>query len=502
VKSILRATAILSGSSVVSILVGLVSAKAFSALLGPSGVGYMGLLQALIGLAGLLAGMGIGAGLVRMGAEALAREDHRQVAALCRAVWLLLWILGGGAALVLLVFRVPISQWMLGGPEHAWSVVLMGLALIFNLASGLQTSLLNTYHRVGALARIGVVNSILGTAISLALVWRWHERGIAPAIIVGALVGLGISTYYLRREIRPEAVPPARGEVARNAWALLRFGMPYTASMLVGTGVQFLLPALVLHMLGGDSVGFHRAALSVSGVYLGFLLTAMAYDYYPRVSAASGQPAELVHLVNQQHRLVMLLAGPMILGALALAPYLVPLIYTSTFSPAVEILEWQLIGDLFKFSSWTMGFVVLVRSGSTTLFLVELVSGVNTLAGSWVGMHFFGLPGLGIGFLATYVVHYLVVWVIVRRDIGLVWTLSNVAMMLGATLIAVLIRSLPGVGLARVRMPLALALAVIVGLGSLCVIWREIGGMQLVRTWRNDTKTIWAAKRRGWSDAR
>src|SRR5262249_51489941 len=144
----------------------------------------------------------------------------------------------------------------------------------------------------------------------------------------------------------------------------------------------------------------HRAALSVSGVYLGFLLTAMAYDYYPRVSAASGRPAELVQLVNQQHRLVMLLAGPMILGALALAPYLIPLIYTPNFAPAVDIVEWQLIGDLFKFSSWTMGFIILVRSGSTTLFLVELLSGVNILVGSWVGMRFFGLPGLGIGFLA------------------------------------------------------------------------------------------------------
>ena len=55
-------------------------------------------------------------------------------------------------------------------------------------------------------------------------------------------------------------------------------------------------------------------------------------------------------------------------------------------------------------------------------------------------------------------------------------------MMLGATLVALLIRLLPAVGLEHVRTPVALALALIAGLGSLWMIWREIGGLQVVRT--------------------
>src|SRR2546426_9836309 len=74
VKSILGATALLGGSSVVSILVGLVSVKVWAVLLGPSGLGLLGLLQSFLDLAVLVAGMGIGAGLVRSGANALARQ--------------------------------------------------------------------------------------------------------------------------------------------------------------------------------------------------------------------------------------------------------------------------------------------------------------------------------------------------------------------------------------------------------------------------------------------
>lgn len=483
-QSILRATAILSSTSLVSILVGLVSAKIWAVLLGPNGIGNMGLLQSLVGLAGLIAGMGIGVGIVRMGANALAREEHAQVDALHRAAWLLSLMLGGLALLILIMCRVPISRWMLGGPEHSGNVVLMGLALLFNLASGMQTSILNAYHRITALAKVAVLNSVIGTGVSLIPVWLWREQGIAPAIIAGSAAGLAISTYALRNEVARAVIHPTYHETLMAAKALLRFGVPYTASMLVGTGVQFALPALALHALGSESVGFYRAAVAVSVNYLGFLIYAMGQDYYPRVSAVSDDPLELVRLINQQHRLVMLVAGPIVLGTLAIAPYLIPIIYSPRFASAVSVLEWQLIGDLFKFSSWTMGTVILARSGSIVLFVVEFISGLNILIASWFGMRWFGLAGLGIAFLITYVVHYVVVWAICRKEINLFWSLESKIMMLWIVSAALSIRILPLVNLEHVRTPIALSIALVSAVGALYMIWQEVGGSKYVQAWR------------------
>lgn len=482
-NSILRATAILSSSSLVTIVVGLVSAKAWAVWLGPSEYGYMGLLQALVGLAGLVAGAGLGTGLIRMGANALARGDSVQVAALHRAIWILFWAMGGLTVSIMVVFRIPISQLMLGGTEHSGNVVLMGIALLFNLAAGLQTSFLNVYHRIEALAAVGTINSVLGAGVGIIVIWLWREQGVIPAILVGAVTGWLVPSYFVRRKIDPLPTVPNRRDVIKAARSILRFSGPYTASMLVGTGVQFALPALVLHSMSAESVGFYRAASSIAGVYLGFLLAAMGQDYYPRISAVSDQPTALVRLVNQQHRLVMLLAVPMILGTLAIAPFLVPLIYSAQFTPAVEILEWQLIGDLFKFSSWTMGFVILARSSGATVFLVELIAGVNLLATTWFGIHWFGLVGLGIGFLITYVIHYLITLLIVRRSIGLVWTLDNRLMFIGAVLAMALIRGLSLTGLELLRTPAALTLAALACVGSLYAIWHQVSGIRYLRLW-------------------
>ena len=477
-RSIFRATAILSGGSVVSILFGLVSAKVTAVILEPAGFGFYALLQSFLGLAGLVTGMGIATGLVRNGAAAVARDDQLTIASLRRASWVLSYGLGALALLVFALFRGTISRLVLGTSKHAPTILLMGIALVFLIAGGIQSGTLNAYHRVEALAKCNVASPALSATWCITSFLIWGGRGIVPAVIGASIVSWMVSRYFFRREVGPLRVQPTSRDVQRKAWSLLRFGGPYTASMLVGAGVQQALPMIVLHLLGKESVGYYKAATAISLSYLGFLTAAMALDYYPRVSAVKDQPRALVGLINEQHRLVMILAVPMILGTLALLPYAVPIVYSRKFVPTVVILEWQLMGDLFKFSSWTMSFAILARCRSSVFFLTESMGGLANIVTLWLAVRWFGLAGLGISFLVSYIIYYAVVWVIIRREIHLVWTAGNKMMMLASVAAALLVRALPSTSLANLRSPTALLLALLAGAWSLHTVWghKEIGG--------------------------
>jgi len=475
-KSIFRATAILSSSSIISIFLSLVTAKVLAFYLQPEGYGYYGLLQSFIAVSSLVAGLGIPTGMVRMGAAAATRGDSDTLANLRSAAWLLFSVLGLVALFLIAVFRVRLSILVLGTPTRGVTILLMSVALLFTVAANIQVGTLNAYHRVNALAKYAVTNTVLGAAVSIGAVLIWRVDGIAVAIIGGAIVTLVVSSVFLHREIRPVKVRMSRPGTLKAARYLVRFGGPYTASMFVGTGVQLTIPILVLHMLSPESVGYYRAAAGISVGYLGFLITAMGQDYYPRLSAAADKPAELVELINAQHRLVMLLAVPMILGTLALVPYLVPLVYTLKFKPTVEILEWQLIGDVFKFASWTMSFAIVARSASSVFFLIELTGGIVTLVSTWISVRLFGLTGLGISFLITYVVYYFVVWAVIRREIPFVWSKSNQRMLIAGIAAAMVVRILPSTRFGGLRTPVALALALAAGIPSLIVVWREFKG--------------------------
>src|SRR4028118_404827 len=104
-KSALKATVILGGSSMMSALIALVSAKTWAVLIGPSGVGYITALQSLLGLSVMIAGLGIGTAIVRVGAKAVSDGDERELAANWRAGFYLIILFGAIAAAVLTILR-------------------------------------------------------------------------------------------------------------------------------------------------------------------------------------------------------------------------------------------------------------------------------------------------------------------------------------------------------------------------------------------------------------
>jgi hypothetical protein len=123
-----------------------------------------------------------------------------------------------------------------------------------------------------------------------------------------------------------------------------------------------------------------------------------------------------------------------------------------------------------------MSFAILARSTPLTYFLVESLGGVVTLGSTWLSVKWFGLPGLGIGFLVTYVIYYCVVAIVIRREVALRWTTANQWMMAVGVTAALVIRILPATRFANARTAVALGFALAAGISSLIVLWREFLG--------------------------
>ena len=106
---ILRSSALIGGASILTILVGIVRTKAVAVLLGPAGVGLMGLFNAICDLAIAVAGMGAGSSGVRQIAEAVGSGDERRIARTVKALRRTVPVLGllGGTALMLLARPRP-----------------------------------------------------------------------------------------------------------------------------------------------------------------------------------------------------------------------------------------------------------------------------------------------------------------------------------------------------------------------------------------------------------
>ena len=487
-KAIFRATAVLGSASILTVLIGLISAKVAAVLLGPSGFGLMALLQAVVNIVVLFAGLGVPSALVREGARAIADGEPDREAALRRSAWIICLSMGLAAALLMLLFRRPLSELALDDPARSMWIVLIAPAVVVALAIGVQNGILNARRRIGDLARINVLAAAISLGPVVLLLWLFRDEGVAPAVTATFLALWLVSYFYYRKAAADSAVspPPLSGTAVRTAGRqLLEFGIPYMGSMIVGGGVLMLVPLLILQALGAADVGLFRAANQIAIGYLGVLLAAMAQDYFPRVSGAAGDPDELRNMINQQLRLVLLVAGPVILALLAAVPFLIPILYSREFLGAADVLEWQLIADIFKLAAWTMSFVIMARLGGRIYFLTELCAGGLLLMTSWLGMRTYGVAGVGMAFLATSAFACALGWAVLWRNMRLKWTRSNLVLFLLLAGAAALVRALPALGLDGAKTPAAALLAALFAGYSALTIWRELGGWHGLRNWRS-----------------
>ena len=421
---ILKSSALIGGSSAVSLGIGVIRTKAMALLLGPAGVGLMGLYSSIADLTQSIAGMGINSSGVRQIAEAVGSgEDERiaRTAAVLRRVSLLAGLLG---ALVLVVFCRQFSALTFGSKERAAAVALLSVVVFFRLVSAGQGALIQGLRRISDLARMGVLGVLFGTLISIPLIYIFGEGGILPSLIGVAAMSILTSWWYSRKAKIPALSLPW-SQVRQEAAMLLKLGFAFMASGFLMMGAAYAIRIIVLRKAGFEAAGLYQSAWNLGGIYVGFILQSMGADFYPRLTAVAKDDAECNRLVNEQAQISLLLAGPGVIATMTFAPLVVALFYSSKFIPAVEVLRWFCLGLTLQVVAWPMGFIVVAKNKQKIFLLTELAAVSVQIGLAWICIAWFGLSGAGMSFFGLYVWHTVLVFWIVRRLTKFRWSAAN-----------------------------------------------------------------------------
>ena len=433
----LKSTSIIGGSTAITILIRMVRTKVLAILLGPAGIGLEAIYDSVISLARIGVDMGISSSGVRQIASAVGSGNQSTIAATVftlRRVCLLLGLMGAAA---LFLTREQVSKLAFGNADHAFDIGLLSVILLFVALTGGQGALLQGMRRIGDLAKMNILGTAIGAALSIPIVYIWGRQGIPAYMVLTAAVGALISWSYARR-VRVESVKVPFRQVATEAGSLFRLGIAFVSTGLMSTGALFLLRVLVTREHGVDGAGQFQAANAISMIYVGFVLQAMGTDFYPRLTAVADDNRRCNKLVNEQAEISILLALPGVLATLAFAPWVIQFFYSSKFHIAGEILCWQVAGMFLRVISWPIGFIILAKGRAAVLFWTDLIAYSVYVALGWVGLKFFGLPGTGMAFLGLYIFHWCMIYVVVRRMSGFFWSSANVRLsLLGVITIAI-----------------------------------------------------------------
>ena len=425
---ILKSSALVGGSSVLNIGIGVVRTKAMALFLGPAGFGLAGLYGSIADLTQSVAGMGINSSGVRQIAEAVGSDDTQRIALTTAVLRRTSIVLGFIGAALLITFARQVSTFTFGNDRHTTAVCLLSLAVFLKLVSAGQGALIQGMRRIADLAKMGVLGALFGTLISIPLVYVLRESGVVPALVGVAAMAI-VTSWWYSRKIKISTPRLTVSRVGHEASALLKLGFAFMASSLMTMGVAYAIRITVLRKVGFEATGLYQCAWTLAGLYVGFILQAMGADFYPRLTATANNNQECNRLVNEQARVGLLLAGPGVIATLAFAPVVVGLFYSAKFAAAVGVLRWICLGTTLQVITWPMGFIIIAKGKQNLFLLSEVAWAVVSMGLMWVCITSFGLNGAGMAFFGSYVFHWIFTYPVVRWLSGFSWSGENIQTM-------------------------------------------------------------------------
>lgn len=440
------------GASVANILIGLARIKVVAMLLGPSGIGLVGLLQSLMATASLVSGLGtLNAGTREVAISAAGGDPaaaHRTRVVLVSTTL----ILSAFGAAMFWLLRQPLALYLLGDASLSREVGWLSVGIILSLTGGAQATLLHGLRRISDLAKVTVLSGILFTAIGIVGLMLLGDDGIIVFVLAGPLSSYLVSRAFVLKLGLPRLRIDIRSAVSTEGAALVRLGFAFMLSGLVVTAGELFVKSMLQQTLGSHALGLFQAAWTISMTYIGFALGAMGADYFPRVAASIDDNNKVIRLANEQTEVALMLAGPVLLGMLALAPWAVRWLYSPEFAPASELLRIQVFGDILKVASWPLGFIIIAKGDGRTFIFTQTAVMLAFVGLTWALLPTLGVVSAAIGFAAMYAVALPLNYFIVSRKTGFAWTdrvrRSMFSIMLPAICIAVAGAWSPWAGLA------------------------------------------------------
>ena len=411
-QKILKVMALFTGMQFFTVLCTIIKTKLVALWLSADGVGLFGILTTTTETTGTLTDLGLRQSAVRDVAQTASNPTLlSRMAAVVRRWSLFTGLLG---AVVISGLCIPLSLWFFGTAGRWWMFALMSAVMLLNAVAGGEQALLQGAQRFKPLLRISTWGAAGGLLVSVPLL-RWGGlTGVIWTVI--AYSACTLAAALILRLRTPQKPKITVSEVIKEGSGFVRLGTWMAVAAFVTSLAQM---AFMAYLSGFDSlqeVGFYQAGITLVVRYMGLIFTAMAMEYYPRLSANIFSAKRTSMFVNHEARVLLTVLIPVIALFLLLRQWIVVLLYRPEFAVMIPFISWAVLSCVFKATSWSMAFVILARGNGTVYVLTESIDAVIGLTLCIAGYRLMGLEGVGIAFIAWYALYMLITgWVYVRR---------------------------------------------------------------------------------------
>ena len=401
IDHVLKYTGIFGGVQGLNVLISVVRNKLATSLLGPTGIGLMGIYLQISEFVSSSSNMGIPFASVRHISELFETGDDKAINRFVCVVrtWCVWTALLAG---MLCVVCAPLLNWIFSDGDKAttWHPVFVAPMAMAAIVTGGEISILKGLRRLKRVAAISLFSAISLLCITIPTFWFLATDGILLALDITAIAALAIHLAFTL-PLFPYRVTPFAKDVLREGMGMIRIGIPYVLGAIAGSGTTMAVSALLLKLGSLNEVGLYGAARALMVGYAGIVFTALDNDFFPRLSSINTDRLRRNQCINQQIQVCVSLIGPFMIALAVMMPVVLHIIYAQEFM----VIEPMALAAVFytytRAITTPIAYTALAHGDSTLWLTMEIIYDIASLCFIAGGYHIWGLVGAGIGLSAS-----------------------------------------------------------------------------------------------------
>lgn len=414
-KNILKGTAIFGGVQVFNILINLIKGKLIALFLGTEGMGISSLLTTSTNTIQQFTCLGLNLSSVKELSNAREKKDYLQIQKTIITVRRLLYLTASIGSIISILLCKQLSLWTFGSEEYKWHFIFLSIMIFFTTLSNGELSILQGLQAIKKLAFASIIGSCTGLFIGVPLYYFWGYEGIVPAMIALSLTTFSFYRYHTYK-LGYTTIHLRWKEFQSTANKMISLGIILMIASLLGTFSNYLLNSFIGKVGSLHDVGLFQAANSITNQYIGLVFSAMAMDYFPRLSAIFNNNKAIKELANQQIEIIILVIVPLVSLLILAAPILIKILLTNEFSSLVNVIRWMGLGIVLKAIAFPMGYISFAKGDKKIFFWLEGIwANSFMLCMNMTFYYWKGIYGLGISYTIIYLITCLIYAILFRK---------------------------------------------------------------------------------------
>ncbi|GAA4292417.1 O-antigen translocase [Aestuariibaculum suncheonense] len=305
---------------------------------------------------------------------------------------------------LVLFFKKKISVLLFQDSLYENHIIIIGGSLFFIALHNLILSVLNGLQSLKKYIFISITSTILTSILSVISVYFYQLNGLIFSIALNHLVVFTISIMFALKKLNLKiSVTDFNLKYFKK---MLNFSLMSLSGMISLSLSLLFIRTLIINTEGTNAAGIWDSVWRISALYLLFLNSSFKFYILPTFSSLRNTElkSELFKIWKITFPVILVITCSIYFSM----SFWIPFLFSKEFIAISSIILFQLLGDIIKIHSWTLGNILIAKSQTKGFVLTQIIWAIIFCFLSYLLIKSQGLQGITIAYFLSYLAHFLI----------------------------------------------------------------------------------------------